>query len=140
MASVVICVVAGRVVGSVTTCALQRSVSSDGRRGRSGGCRCWGCGGVGRVRWSFRCGSTWDCDSALLWRGRNARGSVNEPPEAVFRCCDSLRASTEATEEADVEAFEAVDEVRWREDASEETVDSLEPAFEPPTLKRLERT
>lgn len=69
-----------------------------------------------------------------MWNGWNARGKVNELPDKVLRCWGLLFVSTEATDDADVDAFEAVDDVRCREEASDETVDSLDPAFGPPTL------
>lgn len=59
---------------------------------------------------------------------------MKELPEIVLRCCGLRFASIEATDDADVEALEAVDDVRYREDASEETVDSLDPVLEPLTL------
>jgi hypothetical protein len=42
----------------------------------------------------------------------------------VLRCCGFLFVSIEDTDDADVEVFDVVDEVRCKDDASEDTVDN----------------
>lgn len=55
---------------------------------------------------------------------------MNELPDSVLRCCGLFLVSAEATDEADVDALDVVDDVRCREEASEEkvAVDILDPA------------
>ena len=55
-------------------------------------------------------------------------------PDKVLRCCGLLFVSAEATEDADVEVFDVVDDVRYKEEVSEEIVDNLDPVPDALTL------
>jgi hypothetical protein len=59
-----------------------------------------------------------------LWNGWKAFGRLKELPEIVRRCC-VLLVSGEETED-DVDACDVVEDVRCKEDASDEVVDSRE--------------
>jgi hypothetical protein len=59
-----------------------------------------------------------------LWNGWKALGIWNELPDTVLRCFALVLVSVEETDDADVEPFDVVDEVRYKEEASEETFDN----------------
>lgn len=67
-------------------------------------------------------------------------GKWNELPETDLRCCGFDEGdSVEDTDDADAEVFEAVDAVRCKEDASDETEEFLAAVSGRVTLYRLGR-